>query len=53
MAREKRFVENMVARFEAGTFAAIDRLKGGREDRAEFVRVAVDNEIKRREELAA
>lgn len=53
MAREKRYVETTLVRFEAGTFAAIDRVKGTREDRTEFVRVAVDNEIKRREELGA
>lgn len=52
MARQKRYVESMLIRFEAGIAEAIDRVKGAREDRSEFVRVAVDNEIKRREGLA-
>jgi hypothetical protein len=48
MARKLRFVENMAARFLAGTFARIDRVLTDGEDRADFVRSAVELEIKRR-----
>jgi hypothetical protein len=48
LASGKRYPEKMVARFEPGTFDAIDSVRGGREDRTEFVRVAVENEIAKR-----
>lgn len=49
MARPKKFVEEMVARFMAGTFARIAGVLRDGEDRADLVRDAVDAEIKRRE----
>lgn len=54
MARKKNFVEDMVARFLPGTFARIHAvLAKPSEDRADFVREAVEKEIKRRERAAA
>jgi hypothetical protein len=49
MARPKKFVEEMVARFMAGTFARIAGVLRDGEDRADLVRDAVDAEIRRRE----
>ena len=49
MARPKKFVEEMVARFMAGTFARISGVLRDGEDRADLVRDAVDAEIRRRE----
>lgn len=49
MARPKRYIEDMLARFAEGTFARIAALLRGDEDRADFVREAVDRELKRRE----
>lgn len=48
MARPKKFVEEMVARFMAGTFARITAALRPGEDRADLVREAVEREIKRR-----
>lgn len=48
MARPKKFVEEMVARFMAGTFARITAVLRPGEDRADLVREAVEREIKRR-----
>lgn len=48
MARPKKFVEEMVARFLAGTFARIAAVLRPGEDRADLVREAVEREIKRR-----
>lgn len=48
MARPKKFVEEMVARFMAGTFARITAVLRPGEDRADLVREAVDREIARR-----
>lgn len=53
MARPKNFLENMLARFPAGTFARIKAVIVAPEDRADFVREAVDRELKRRERTAA
>lgn len=39
----------MLARFPKGTFARIARVLIGKEDRTEFVREAVEREVKRRE----
>jgi hypothetical protein len=39
----------MVARFRAGTFARIAAVLEGGEDRTDFVREAVERELKRRE----
>ena len=49
MARPKKFVEEMVARFLAGTFARISGVLRDGEDRADLVREAVDREVARRE----
>lgn len=51
MARPKKFVEDMVARFLAGTFARMDAVRGD-EDRADLVRDAVERELRRRERLS-
>lgn len=48
MGRMKRWTEEMQARFEEGTFAKIaEHLKHG-EDRTQFVRTAVEQELARR-----
>lgn len=52
MARPKKFVEDMVARFAEGTFARIAAMLRPGEDRADFVRDAVEDELKRRERAA-
>ncbi len=44
MARPKKYIENMVARFVEGTFARLDGVLGPGEDRAAFVRSAVEAE---------
>jgi hypothetical protein len=49
MGRKKQWAEDMQARFPEGTFAAIAPLLEKGEDRTDFVRAAVDREIKRRE----
>lgn len=51
MARPKKFVEDMVARFLAGTFARMDAVRGD-QDRADLVRDAVERELRRRERLS-
>ena len=48
MARPRKYVEEMVARFLAGTFARIQAVLRPGEDRADLVREAVEREIKRR-----
>ena len=53
MARPKKFVEEMVARFLAGTFARITAALRPGEDRADLVRDAVDREIQRRAKESA
>ncbi len=45
----KRFLEHMVARLPAGTFARIAAVLRTEEDRADFVRHAVEHELRRRE----
>jgi hypothetical protein len=52
MARPKKFVEDMLARFVAGTFARMDAVRGDA-DRADLVREAVEAELRRRERLSA
>lgn len=47
--RPRLWSEDMVARFAAGTFERIDALLGEDEDRTDFVRAAVERELKRRE----
>ena len=49
MTRIKKFTENMAARFRPGTFARIDAKLGVGEDRAEFVRTAVEELLRVRE----
>jgi len=53
MARKKKWREDMQARFEAGTFARIARVLGETEDRTDFVRRAVENELRRLEKRPA
>ena len=48
MARPKRFAEMTMARFPDGTFADIDAVLLPDEDRASFIRNAVESEIARR-----
>lgn len=49
MGRKKQWAEDMQARFAAGTFDRIAAVLIGKEDRTDFVREAVDRELKRRE----
>jgi hypothetical protein len=49
MARKKRWSEDMQARFPAGTFERISKVLADYEDRTDFVREAVERELKRRE----
>lgn len=49
MGRIKRWSEDMQARFAEGTFKRIDAVLGDTEDRTDFVRKAVERELKRRE----
>ena len=53
MGRKRRWSEDMQARFPAGTFERIETVLGNWEDRTDFVRAAVEREIKHRERLAA
>jgi hypothetical protein len=48
VGRTKRWEEDMQARFAKGTFARIAAALGPDEDRTDFVREAVDRELKRR-----
>jgi hypothetical protein len=49
MGRKKRWAEDMVARFATGTFARISAVLRPGEDRTDFVRQAVERELKTRE----
>jgi hypothetical protein len=49
MGRKKRWAEDMQARFEEGTFERIEAVLQDGEDRTDFVRAAVERELKRRE----
>lgn len=49
MGRKKRWAEDMVARFPEGTFERIAAVLEEDEDRTDFVREAVEREIKRRQ----
>jgi hypothetical protein len=49
MGRTKRWAEDMQARFPEGTFSRIEAVLEESEDRTEFVRRAVERELKRRE----
>lgn len=48
MGRKKLWSEDMVARFPAGTFERIDAVLAENEDRTDFVREAVERELRRR-----
>jgi hypothetical protein len=48
MARAKLWHENMSGRFPKGTFKAIAAVLKPGEDRTDFVRTAVERELKRR-----
>ena len=50
MGRAKTNAEQMPARFVEGTFGRIDAVRG-EQNRMDFVREAVEREIKRREKL--
>lgn len=52
VGRKKQWHEAMGAKFERGTFARIAAVLRKDEDRTEFVREAVEREIKRREKKA-
>lgn len=49
MGRKKRWAEDMQARFAEGTFDRIEAVLIEGEDRTDFVREAVERELKRRE----
>ena len=49
MGRKKMWAEDMQARFPEGTFDRIEAVLEDSEDRTDFVRVAVEKELKRRE----
>lgn len=49
MGRKKYWTEDMQARFPDGTFGRIEAVLGDDEDRTDFVRAAVERELKRRE----
>lgn len=53
MGRKKRWAEDMQARFEEGTFERIEAVLTEAEDRTDFVREAVERELKRRERAIA
>jgi hypothetical protein len=49
VGRKKQWSEDMQARFPEGTFERIAEVLDDGEDRTDFVREAVEREIKRRE----
>jgi len=49
VGRKRKWVEDMVARFPRGTFERIAQVSRETEDRTDFVREAVEGELKRRE----
>lgn len=49
VGRKKLWAEDMQARFQEGTFERISAILLEGEDRTDFVREAVEREIKRRE----
>ncbi|WP_373274037.1 YlcI/YnfO family protein [Brevundimonas nasdae] len=49
MGRPKLNFENMPGRFPEGTFARIDAVRREGENRSDFLKAAVEAEIKRRE----
>ena len=53
MAPKKLWDENMQARFPKGTFRRIKAVLKETEERTDFVREAVERELKRREGMSA
>ena len=49
MGRKKLWAEDMQARFPAGTFRQIEAVLQEGEDRTDFVREAVERELRRRQ----
>jgi hypothetical protein len=49
VGRKKRWVEDMQARFAEGTFTRIRAVLTDGEDRTDFIREAVERELRRRE----
>jgi hypothetical protein len=52
VGRKKRYSEDLLGRFPAGTVARIDKLRAKGEERTQFLRDAVERELKRREAAA-
>lgn len=52
MGRKKMWAEDMQARFQEGTFDRIEAVLDDGEDRTDFVRAAVERELRRRERKA-
>ena len=52
MGRTKKWSEDMQARFPAGTFDRIDAVRNDGEDRTDFIREAVERELRRRERIS-
>ena len=52
MGRKKRWAEDMQARFPEGTFDRIEAVLAEDEDRTDFIREAVERELRRRERKA-
>lgn len=52
MGRTKKWSEDMQARFPVGTFDRIDAVRNDGEDRTDFVREAVERELRRRERIS-
>jgi hypothetical protein len=48
----RKFFDKMLSRFPPGTFDRIAAVLGPTEDRSDFVRAAVEQELKRREQQA-
>ena len=48
MGRKKKYTEDVMARFTAGTKALMDTVMSPTEDRTDFIREAVAREIARR-----
>jgi hypothetical protein len=53
MGRKKRWHQAMIAKFQEGTFERIAAVLGEKEDRTDFVRLAVEREVERRERTSA
>jgi hypothetical protein len=51
MGRKRRWHEDVLARFPKGALARIKAVLEPAEDRTDFIRIAVEREIRRRERL--